>query len=239
MNRLYKIILFFAFAAFGPLYSQMGLTMSYDTLRYSLYNYNAPYLKNNLALIIPYPTPDPFYIDPRSYAPSTNPFVFDNRSNSYYVPRQIRDELNHMMNRPKTADSMVPILAVPMIAAQIAANYIWVREKSKIKSSNLLQSANEMALLQILWQKSPLTITQIQQEKYLSEDLPYKDLQKRMQILVDNKLAKIKHIENSESQYFPACSSQELAEILRAILREETFPSQENETLLAILRSLE
>jgi predicted transcriptional regulator len=239
MNSVLKKIIWFALSVGGTIYCQMGLTLSYDTLRYSLYHYNNLFLENNPMLIIEYPTPDPFYIDPRNYTPSSNPFIFDNRSSSYYVPRQIRDELNLMMNRPKTADSMVPILAVPIIAAQIAANYIWVKEKSKIKSSNLLQAASEMALLEILWQKNPWTISQIHEECNLTQSLPYKDLQKRMQILVDNKLVKMKQIENGESQYFPACTSQELAEIIRNILREETFPSHENETLLSILRSLE
>ena len=142
MSSVLKIIIWFGLSVGGTIYCQMGLTLSYDTLRYGLYNYNNLFLENNPMLIIEYPAPDPFYIDPRNYTPSSNPFIFDNRSNSYYVPRQIRDELNLMMNRPKTADSMVPILAVPILAAQIAANYIWVKEKSKIKSKFLVFTKN-------------------------------------------------------------------------------------------------
>jgi hypothetical protein len=233
-----KIVTVFVFG-FSVLYAQLGLTLPGDTLKYSLYNFNSLHLKAQSMLTIEYLTPEPFIIDPQKYTPSSNPFVFDNRSNSYYVPRQIRDELNLIMNRPKTADSMVPIIAIPLIAAQIAANYIWVQEKSKIRSKNILNAAEEMDLLRLLWQDSPLTISMISNNMESQNAEKYEYLEKRMQVLSDNKLVKIKKVENGESRYYPAKTKQELAEIIRAIINEGNISEEEHEVLLSIIYHLE
>ena len=221
--------------------AQVGLFRANDSLSYSLYGFNKTSLRDSVSFSIDYPKPNPFYINPKNYTPSSNPFIFDNRSSSYYVPRAIRDELNLMMNRPKTADSMVPIIAVPLIAAQIAANYIWVQEKSRIKKENILESAGEIDLLRRLWQKNPLTINTIVQddEKSGRDTERYHEIEKRMQILINNKLVKMKKVEKSEAQYFPAKTKQELAEIVRTMLNNQETTPEEHQTLLSVMQYLE
>ena len=238
-GKPYVMLLFFGIGIYSSSYAQLGLSTINDSLGYSFYNFNRLNLRDSVSFSIKYPKPNPFYIDPKKYTPSSNPFVFDNRSSSYYVPRAIRDELNLMMNRPKTADSMVPIIAIPIIAAQIAANYIYVQEKSRIKKENLLNSAEDIDLLRQLWQKNPLTVSNIYQNGDRQDSEQYEGLEKRMQVLVDNKLVKMKKIENSEPQYFPAKTKQELAEIIRSILNDETTTPEEHQTLLSIIQHLE
>jgi hypothetical protein len=235
---LVNLVLFLTFG-FYFLFAQIGLNTFSDSLKYSLYNYNSLRMRDSAFITIEYPTPQPFLIDPRNYTPSSNPFIYDNRSSSYYVPRPIRDELNLIMNRPKTADSMVPIIAIPLIAAQIAAKYIWVQEKSKIKKDNILDGAEGFDLLHLLWQESPLTISKIKQNGEGAEIEEYEVLERRMQMLVDNKLVKMRKSKNSETRYYPAKTRQELAEIVRTILNDDTTTAEESATLLSIIQHLE
>jgi hypothetical protein len=234
-------IYIFLFLTFGSnfLFTQIGLNTFSDSLKHSLYNYNSLYMRDSTSFTIEYPTPPQFIIDPDNYRPSSNPFIFDNRSSSYYVPRSIRDELNHMMNRPKTADDMVSLWAVPIIAAKLAAQYIIVRQKSKIKKSDILNGAEDIKLIELLWQKWPLTINQINEKISGPDVTQYAHMEKRMQVLVDNKLVKMRKIEKSETRYYPAKTKEELAEIVRTILNEEVLSSEEKVTLLSLMQYLE
>ncbi len=59
------------------------------------------------------------YISP-DYIPR-NPFELDLRRTSNYVPREVRDELNLIMNRPRDS-AFLPILPVAFIALQLASH---------------------------------------------------------------------------------------------------------------------
>jgi len=165
-------------------------------------------------------------IDNNRYHPSNvmpkDPFKLDYRSSSYYVPRMVKDELSLIMNRPKD-NAFVPVLGVAFIAAQLAAKYVFVQDKLKISNENILNTIDEFGIMNELWKKSPQTSSELYKISKLRNKFTLKELNYRMNNLIDNKLVKQKNLEDQELQYFPAISKSEYDKLFQQINTDSTI----------------
>jgi hypothetical protein len=143
-----------------------------------------------------------------------NPFELDLRGTSNYVPREVRDELNLIMNRPKDS-AFLPILPVAFIALQMASQHLLLREKTEITLADIENSELALPILEKLWALSPQTLTQLYGHPDLSERYTMKRLEELVYILIDNKLVKSRKIENAETKYFTAIDKSHYQDILK------------------------
>ncbi len=168
------------------------------------------------SLKLEYSNPN-YKFDRRMYDPARvmprDPFKIDLRSGSYYVPRMVRDELAHIMNRPKDS-AFVPVLGAAFLAAKLAAQYLIIKDKITITVENILNSSDNKELLKILWLDNPKTLSQLFKDHSIRKKYSMYILENKINILVDNKLVKQKLIENDETLYFPAITNQKYIEIV-------------------------
>jgi hypothetical protein len=132
-----------------------------------------------------------------------DPFKMDMRGTSYYVPRMVRDELNLIMNRPRD-NAFIPILPVAFLALQLASKYLIVQQKTEITVQDIENGQEGFPILKELWKKNPQTLSELYKIEELKNKYTMLEMQRLIEILVDNKLIKRKLIENSETQYFYA-----------------------------------
>lgn len=130
-----------------------------------------------------------------------DPFKIDLRGTSNYVPRMVRDELNLIMNRPKD-NAFVPVLPAAYLALQLASKYLLVRKKTEITYLDIERGKEGIPLLEELWKQSPQTLTELYNKQLLRDKYTMVELQKLVEILIENKLVKRKLIENAETKYF-------------------------------------
>ncbi len=133
----------------------------------------------------------------------SDPFKMDMRSSSYYVPRMVRDELNLIMNRPRD-NSFIPILPAAFLAMQLASQYLFVQRKTEITTQDIINAQEGIPVLHELWKKNPQTISELYEISALQQEYTMSELQRLLNVLVDNKLVRRKLIEKSETQYFYA-----------------------------------
>lgn len=145
-----------------------------------------------------------------------NPFELDYRSNSYYIPRMVKDELNLIMNRPKD-NSFVPILGVAFIAAQLATKYLLVQNKKKISTNNIFNTLDEKNILKALWKKNPQTASELYKNTIIDKAITLIKLNEGINRLVDNKLIKQKNLEDKELLFYPAITESEYNLILEEL----------------------
>ena len=141
------------------------------------------------------------YISP-DFMP-TNPFQVDLRNTSNYVPPMVRDELTRIMDRPKDS-AFLPILPVAFIALQLASQYLLIRHKTEITVENVLNSEEAIAVLQMLWITSPQTLTELYEKQPIRDKHTMRDLERLVNLLIDNNLVRTRVIENAETKYFAA-----------------------------------
>ena len=174
------------------------------------------------------------YISP-DYIP-VNPFKIDLRHTSNYVPREVRDELNLMKNRPRDS-AFLPILPVAFLALQLASQYLLINKKTEITAENIQNCKPALPVLELLWQESPQTLTQIYKNQELSDRFTMKELQSLIIILIDNKLIRTRKIENAETKYFSAINRRHYNDVLSlqkakkdASLRQERLLIKEGQS---------
>ena len=167
-----------------------------------------------------------YNFDKNRYYPSNvmpkDPFKLDYRSSSYYVPKMVKDELNLMMNRPKDS-AFMPILGVAFIAAQLASKYILVQDKIKILAVNILNTLDDYAILEALWENNPQTASQLYEDPFFKKAHTLGTLKEKIELLIDNKLIKQKDIEKKEMLFFPAVSKIEYERLLKITLSENSI----------------
>ena len=170
----------------------------------------------------------PHFYDPKSIMPQNSLFL-DYRSGSYYVPRQVNDQIAHIMNRP-SADSFVPILAVAYLAARIALQAVQIKKMIRIKPEDYLMPAERFAVLLALWKHSPQTAIELYRQPELQHKRTFKLLENELAQLVDSKLVKIKKQEKAPTLYF-ASQKEEIARkmLLRAVADETWTENKKNE----------
>ena len=141
------------------------------------------------------------YIRP-DYLPA-NPFKLDLRYTSNYVPREVRDHLNLIMDRPRSGD-FLPILPVAFLALQLASQYLVIRQKTEITVENVVNTKEALPVLEALWIKSPLTLTELYERQRIQDSQTMRNLERLIALLIENNLVKTRLIENDETKYFPA-----------------------------------
>ena len=229
MSRKLYIIYIFIFNI-SILFSQVGFntnlfefsdsTKAQNTIKWlSLKEWNK-YTHNDLSLKYQNSI---YNFDKNRYYPSNvmpkDPFKLDYRSSSYYVPRMVKDELNLIMNRPKD-NAFVPVLGVAFIAAQLASKYIFVQDKIKISTENVLNTIDDYEILNALWVKSPQNASQLYEHPGIKKMHALNTLHRRIESLIDNKLIKQKNAEKEEMLFFPALSETEYEQLLERILSD-------------------
>jgi len=224
---LFSLILLIYFVLTNCSIAQIGLTPKVFEVSDStkvknnvkIQNLNNLYNYNQTELSLKYFNKNSNF-DNNRYHPSNvmpkDPFKLDYRSGSYYVPTMVRDELNLIMNRPKD-NAFVPVLGVAFIAAQLASKYIFVQDKLKISNENILKTIDDYRIMNELWKKSPQTSSELYKITSLKNKYTLKELNFRMNNLIDNKLVKQKNLEDQELQFFPAISKSEYEKLLQQI----------------------
>lgn len=166
------------------------------------------------------------YISP-DYMPR-NPFELDLRGTSNYVPREVRDELNLIMNRPRDA-AFLPILPVAFLALQLASQYLLISKKIEITADNIQNSRSALSVLEVLWAESPQTMTQMYKHPIISNSHTMNQMQDLVYLLIDNKLVKSRKIDNAETKYFSAIDKLHYENILsRARAKKEELSQPES-----------
>jgi len=250
-SRYKKVLLFFVILPIAQVLAQPGLQMPK----------NSSFTSKSDSLNINFPTPvlplpDLQRIDYRTFELEqddsqinvyqyishdifpTNPFEVDLRYTSNYVPRWVRDDLNQIMDRPRDS-AFLPILPVAFIALQMASQYLLIRHKTEITAENILNSEEAIPVLQMLWITSPQTLTELYAKQPIRDKHTMRDLERLVNILIDNNLVRTRLIENAETKYFAAIQEpvyQELkkkGELLSGEMDSDTPDSTHNSGLRA------
>ncbi len=166
----------------------------------------------------------PFY-NPGSVMPS-NPLFLDNRGSSYYVPRQVNDQLTHIMNRP-SADAFLPVMAVAFLTARLAMHALEIKKMVQIDTTAYLLNTQTFQILQELWKKSPQTTAQLFRHPALHATRTFTTLQAGLDSLLSAKLIKIKQQEKAPPLYFAAQKGIVVRKMLtEALLRKKWNANQ-------------
>ena len=132
-----------------------------------------------------------------------NPFAIDTRTSSYYVPRQVRDELNLIMNRPRESAFMPVLGLAAFLASQIAENVLFISLKTSIDAENILRSRNNTDILELLWEKNPRTADELYLEPPFENEMTCNGLIDSLNVLIENNLIRTRQ-EKENTFYFPA-----------------------------------
>jgi hypothetical protein len=141
------------------------------------------------------------YMSPNAFP--TDPFKIDRRGSSYYVPGTVRDELNLIMNRPRDS-AFIPVLPAAFLALQLAGQYLLVQQKTEITAEDVHNARDGLPVLVELWKQNPQTLSELYKTRHLKDNYTMLELQRLVDLLMDNKLVRRKLIEKSETQYFYA-----------------------------------
>ena len=85
-----------------------------------------------------------------------------------------------------------------------------------------------------LWKKSPQTTSELYKIPMLKNKFTLKELNHKMNNLIDNKLVKQKNLEDQELQFFPAISKSDYEKLLQQINTDTTTVKKikiENQTI--------
>jgi predicted transcriptional regulator len=148
-----------------------------------------------------------------------NPFAIDTRSSSYYVPRQVRDELNLIMNRPRESAFMPVLGLAAFLAYQIAENVLLVNLKTSIEAENFVRAKNKTVILEYLWEKSPRTADELFSLPEFRSKLTLNGLIDSINVLHNNKLIRTRQ-EASELFYYPALNREAFIKKIETILSD-------------------
>jgi len=151
------------------------------------------------------------------------------RGSSYYVPRMVRDELNLMMNRPRES-AFMPILPAAFLALQLAGKYLLIQKKTEISTQDIENGQEGFPVLSELWKENPQTASQLYKKEQLRQDYTMVELQRLINVLIDNKLIKRKLIESGESQYFYALEKKRYFQLIERSNAEKLNPETEINT---------
>lgn len=177
------------------------------------------------------------YYNPKVIMPRNSLFL-DYRGSSYYVPRMVNNRIAQIMNRP-SPDSFLPVFAVAAIAAKLALEYVHIEKKIRINPSDYNLPTDLHPLLISLWEKTPQTAFDIFKNDQIRSERTLITLEKQLDILVAKKLVKIKTQEKAPAQYFIAQPINEVKELIRDYLAQNTLPDSQRLNLQKLLLSLD
>lgn len=174
------------------------------------------------------------YYDPRAVMPK-NILFLDTRGSSYYVPYQVNHKLAQIMNRP-TANEVVPLFAVAMLAASVAMQYVEIEHKIRILAEDYLIDEKYFPVLKVLWQKSPQTAEQIYKLKEIENKRTFSILEQELIALTDMKLIKVVLQEKAPSLYFAAQKKQTVKNLLTKGQAAGNFSKTQRQKFAQLIR---
>jgi len=164
-----------------------------------------------------------------------SPFQMDTRTSSYYVPRDVRDELNLIMNRPRET-AFVPVLGVAYLAYQLAQKYLFIKSKMTITSQDLLTAADKLGIIISLWNKSPQSMFEIYDS--LPGVIPTPELlEEQLERLQDSKLIRSRKADK-QTLYFPAISREVFKDKIEQAIQDSTLGPTEIDILKKLSSNL-
>lgn len=175
----------------------------------------------------------PRYYDPRNVMPENRLFL-DYRGTSYYVPRQINNRLAQIMNRP-SPDSFLPVLAVGVLAAKLALQYVKIEHKIEITATDYLTDARAFPVLAALWRSSPQTARQLFERDELKQQYTFSQFLTFLNELAEGKLVLRKREEAGETLYFCAQSAAQARTVLNQDPQVVSFDSLHKNRLYRLL----
>ncbi len=172
------------------------------------------------------------YYDPRKITPGNRLFL-DTRSSSYYVPRQVGDKLNRIMNRP-SSNEVAPVFAAAVLAASIASQYIKIDYELKLAAADYVLDEKYFPILAALWGQSPQTAFQLFKYDSIKKGRTAVILKKELSELANLNIIKVKLQENAPSLYFPAQNKEEVEKLISGALKKEKFLPEQKQKLQAL-----
>ncbi len=174
------------------------------------------------------------FYDPKSVMPANRLFL-DYRGSSYYVPRQVNNQLAHIMNRP-SPDAFMPVLAVAYLAAKLALQTIRIKKMVAIDTSAYLLDLNTFKILQLLWEQSPQTAVQLYRNRDIQANRTFTGLQAELNRLVDSKLVKMKQQEKAPPLYFAAQKGSTVRKMLNDALLHSNWNTKKQQCAKQLLQ---
>lgn len=181
-------------------------------------------------------TTAPARIIPRPSLPA-NPLSIDTRSGSYYTPKNVQDKMDQIMNRPRQ-DSFMPVLAMAVFAAKVAAKHLEVEKLFALKAEDYLIPENQIDILEQLWQKAPKRIDELYFAGNLSQGLTAKKLQNILLDLTEKNLLKTRDAGENNILFFPAQRKADVVKMIKAALRSENITEARMTQLQNLLQHL-
>lgn len=169
---------------------------------------------------------------------TSDPFKLDYRESSYYIPNSVRDEIARGMNRPSPG-SFVPVLGVAYLAARMALHYVTIQEKIRITAMDYLKNERYLAILKILWKKSPQTVYELYKQQGLNKNYTLIKLKQALNELEKGKLIKIRRNPNKgRTLYFPAQSPAKALLTLEQAIDNVPLSAQQRSRLVRMIEAL-
>ncbi len=158
-----------------------------------------------------------------------NPLEIDPRGSSYYTPREVQDQLDMAMNRPRS-ESYVPVFALAAFAARLVEKQLNIRKLLERKAEDYLISESGWQLLMALWRKAPMDVKEIYR---IHHSYSAGALEKELLFLNEKGLLKTRKTENGVILFYPAQKAQKVLALFNAALpRVDSDP----ETLRLVLK---
>ncbi len=173
------------------------------------------------------------YYDPRKVMPKNRLFL-DTRSSSYYVPQQVGDKLNRIMNRP-SSNEVAPVFTAAMLAASIASQYIKIDYELKLAAADYVLDEKYFPILAELWRQSPQTAFQLFKHDSVKKDRTVVILKKELSELEDLNILKVQLQENAPRLYFPAQKIEEVEQLISGALKKDKLLAKQKQKLQALV----
>ena len=169
------------------------------------------------------------YFNPRAQLPQ-NSLLLDTRGSSYYVPRQVGDQLAHIMNRP-SSNEVAPVFMAAALAVSIAMQYIDMGNELKLKADDYLIDTTYFPILKALYSQSSQTAFQLYENADIKRERTVVLLQKELSTLVDLNLVKVKTQEKAPPLYFAAQEKETVYQLLSEALKREELSNEKKQKL--------
>jgi predicted transcriptional regulator len=144
----------------------------------------------------------------------------DNRSGSYYTPRNVQDKIDRIMNRPRS-DTFMPVFGIVAFAASIAKQ-LGISKPFELKAEDYFVDENEWLILEKLWDKSPQKITGLYLDSSLKKNNTAAKLQEIVLSLAGKGLIKTREESDKTVLFFPAQNKNKVEEIFILALTDKT-----------------
>jgi len=177
------------------------------------------------------------YYDPRKVMPGNSLFL-DTRSSSYYVPQQVGDKLNRIMNRP-SSNEVVPVFAAAVLAASIASQYINIDYELKLIAADYVLDEKYFPILAALWEQSPQTAFQLFEKDSIKKERTAVILKNELSELAELNIIKMRLQENAPKLYFPAQKKEEVKKLISGDLKKEKLLAEQKQKLRALVRIID